>query len=123
MGYPPLHFYQNVCRSNEALLVGFAASPNRINVALTRARRGLIVVGDLATLSSNPTWKLLIDHIRRYGKEVNDQFLGFEPQQHPSFDVLNGRVLKAILHLNPSVNKNIGGVIGAHEGPRGKVHL
>ena len=120
---PHLHFYKNVCRSNEALHVGFASSPNRINMALTRARRGLIVVGDLATLSSNPTWKLLIDHIRRYGKEVNDQFLGFEPQQHPSFDVLNGRVLKAILQLNPSVNKNIGGVIGAHEGPRGKVHL
>jgi hypothetical protein len=38
---------------------------------------------------------------------VNDEFLGFEPKQHPSFDVLNGRVLKAILDLNLSVNKKM----------------
>jgi hypothetical protein len=102
-------------------MVGFAANPNRINVSLTRARRCLIVLGDLATLSSNPTWKLLIDHIRRFGNDVDSQSLGFLTSQYPSFDVTKGRILTAILNLNLYVNKNIGGVIGANEGSRGKV--
>eukprot|EP00913_Durusdinium_trenchii_P009080 g8536.t1 len=36
-----------------------------LNVALTRARRGLVVLGDSATLSTDPNWKAFLDHCRQ----------------------------------------------------------
>lgn len=44
-------------RSNEQCRIGFLADVRRLNVALTRARRGLIVIGSRTTLNSNPTWR------------------------------------------------------------------
>ncbi|HIC09110.1 MAG TPA: hypothetical protein EYO62_03565, partial [Aquificales bacterium] len=40
----------------------------RLNVAITRAKRKLILVGDAKTLSSHPVYKKLIDYIREKGK-------------------------------------------------------
>ena len=34
----------------------------RLNVALTRARRALLVVGCRATLSADPVWQSFIEH-------------------------------------------------------------
>ncbi len=48
-------------RSNADAQVGFLADERRLNVALTRAKRKLIVVGDSATLSSDATWRSLFD--------------------------------------------------------------
>lgn len=49
-------------RSNTDGEVGFLADVRRLNVAITRARRKLIVVGDSATLSNHDAWRALFDH-------------------------------------------------------------
>jgi hypothetical protein len=48
-------------RANPEGRVGFLRDLRRINVGLTRARKGLFVVGHAQTLSSNATWKGLLD--------------------------------------------------------------
>eukprot|EP00884_Botryococcus_braunii_P001927 jgi/Botrbrau1/11735/Bobra.0195s0062.1 len=54
-------------RSNPRRAVGFLADPRRLNVAITRAKRGLIVLGCRETLSADPVWRAYlgwIDHHR-----------------------------------------------------------
>ncbi|CAK9113800.1 unnamed protein product [Durusdinium trenchii] len=45
--------------------LGILADGHILNVALTRARRGLVVLGDSATLSTDPNWKAFLDHCRQ----------------------------------------------------------
>lgn len=49
-------------RSNEQGEIGFLADTRRTNVALTRARRKLIVIGDSATLGSHPFYGKLLEY-------------------------------------------------------------
>ena len=51
-------------RSNLEQNVGFLAEPRRLNVALTRAKRGLIVIGDPSTLRSDKNWQAWLEYIR-----------------------------------------------------------
>ncbi|KXN84450.1 NFX1-type zinc finger-containing protein 1, partial [Leucoagaricus sp. SymC.cos] len=48
--------------------IGFLKSPNRINVALSRAKHGLYVLGNAANLRQNPTWSTILDEM-----EARDQ--------------------------------------------------
>lgn len=54
-------------RSNDAGEIGFLADSRRTNVALTRARRKLIVVGDSATLGRHPFYADLLDYFDLHG--------------------------------------------------------
>jgi hypothetical protein len=55
-------------RSNRWGNIGFMDEPKRINVALTRARMGLIIVGDAATLMrTNPRWRSFLRFVDQKG--------------------------------------------------------
>ena len=54
-------------RSNEDGQLGFLADVRRMNVALTRARRKLIVIGDGATISRHPFYAGLLAYAERIG--------------------------------------------------------
>ncbi|MDA1013671.1 MAG: IGHMBP2 family helicase [Planctomycetota bacterium] len=54
-------------RSNTIGEIGFLADARRMNVALTRARRKLIVVGDSATLGGNEFYTALFEYFESIG--------------------------------------------------------
>jgi superfamily I DNA and/or RNA helicase len=54
-------------RSNTTGEIGFLADTRRMNVALTRARRKLIVIGDSATLAHHPFYVALLDYFESIG--------------------------------------------------------
>ncbi|MBD1396231.1 AAA family ATPase [Pontibacter sp. JH31] len=57
----------SLVRSNERGEIGFLADVRRMNVAMTRARRKLIIVGDSATLSLNPFFAELLTYVESIG--------------------------------------------------------
>ena len=54
-------------RCNDARSVGFLADQRRLNVAITRAKRGLVLVGDEQTLSASPVWRDYLRFLRKKG--------------------------------------------------------
>ncbi len=61
----------SLVRSNDQGEIGFLADERRLNVALTRARRRLIVIGDSATLSCHPFFMELIAYFESIGGYVS----------------------------------------------------
>lgn len=57
----------SLTRSNEMGIIGFLSDYRRLNVAMTRAKKKLIIIGDGATLSSNELYLDLIDHVEKEG--------------------------------------------------------
>ena len=51
--------YISLVRSNDQGNVGFLADERRLNVAMTRAKRKLVIIGDLATLTNHPLYRQL----------------------------------------------------------------
>lgn len=54
-------------RSNDKSEVGFLGDIRRTNVAMTRAKKKLIMVGDSATLGSHPFYSELLDYVQNKG--------------------------------------------------------
>ena len=58
-------------RSNNHQGIGFLSDARRLNVALTRAQSGLIIVGNGRVLSRHPLWNKLLTHYKQYGLVVS----------------------------------------------------
>ena len=56
----------SLVRSNPEGEIGFLADVRRTNVALTRARRKLLVIGDSATLSTHPFYRRLLEYFESH---------------------------------------------------------
>jgi superfamily I DNA and/or RNA helicase len=57
----------DLVRSNERGELGFLTDTRRMNVALTRARRLLLVVGDSATLGGHDYYRAFLDGVEQHG--------------------------------------------------------
>ncbi len=54
--------YISLVRSNDSMEIGFLSDTRRMNVALTRAKKKLVVIGDSATLGNHPFYKNFLDY-------------------------------------------------------------
>lgn len=54
----------SLVRSNEKGQIGFLTDLRRMNVAITRARMKLCIIGEVATLARHPFYKALFDYIQ-----------------------------------------------------------
>ena len=57
----------SLVRSNLQAEIGFLQDIRRMNVAMTRARRKLLIVGDSATLSAHPFYRRMIEYLDALG--------------------------------------------------------
>jgi ATP-dependent RNA/DNA helicase IGHMBP2 len=58
----------SLVRSNDQGEVGFLSDTRRMNVAMTRARRLLIVVGDSATIGRHKFYEAFLDYVQTHGE-------------------------------------------------------
>jgi ATP-dependent RNA/DNA helicase IGHMBP2 len=59
--------YISMVRSNDRGEIGFLADIRRMNVAMTRARKKLVIVGDSATLTYDPFYKEFVEYTEDIG--------------------------------------------------------
>ncbi|KAN0066277.1 ATP-dependent RNA helicase [Thecaphora frezii] len=66
-------------RSNEHQGIGFLSDPRRLNVALTRARYGLVILGNPKVLNKHPLWHYLLVHYKEKGCLVEGVLSNLQP--------------------------------------------
>ena len=81
-------------RSSESQGIGFLSDPRRLNVALTRARLGIIFLGNPRVLSKNALWAALLLHFKEYDclvegplNNLQSSYMTFaRPRRNPASD-------------------------------------
>ena len=58
--------YISMTRSNADGIIGFLSDTRRMNVAMTRARKKLVIIGDSATLSRHPFYAGFIAYAEKH---------------------------------------------------------
>lgn len=66
-------------RSNEHQGIGFLSDPRRLNVALTRAKYGVVILGNPKVLSKQPLWHHLLMHYKEKGCLVEGPLNNLQP--------------------------------------------
>jgi superfamily I DNA and/or RNA helicase len=61
----------DLVRSNDQGELGFLTDVRRMNVAITRAKRWLLVLGDGALMTRHPYYKALLAHAEKTGAWVS----------------------------------------------------
>ncbi|WP_457561677.1 IGHMBP2 family helicase [Caminibacter pacificus] len=63
----------SLVRANDKEEIGFLSDVRRLNVAITRPKRKLIIIGDAKTLKVHKTYENLIEYVKKNGvyKEIN----------------------------------------------------
>lgn len=59
--------YISLVRSNEKGEIGFLSNTRRMNVAITRARKKLVVIGDSATIGQHDFYASFLDYVNEIG--------------------------------------------------------
>ncbi len=59
--------YISLVRSNDKNEIGFLSDYRRMNVAMTRARKLLVVIGDSATIGNNPFYAQFLEYCEKNG--------------------------------------------------------
>eukprot|EP00934_Nitzschia_sp_Nitz4_P000182 Nitzschia sp. Nitz4//scaffold53_size117307//33744//36839//NITZ4_003763-RA/size117307-processed-gene-0.7-mRNA-1//1//CDS//3329554184//182//frame0 len=81
-------------RSSETQGIGFLSDPRRLNVALTRARLGIVFLGNPRVLSKNALWAALLLHFKEYDclvegplNHLQPSYMTFaRPRRNPASD-------------------------------------
>ena len=110
----------SLVRSNPDTKLGFLGTEdgkNRMNVAQSRAKRGLYFIGNTECLRGAPHWKQLLDMLQERGS-VGDQFPQICPR-HP--DVKN--FAQEAEHVGTLEKKLWGQLVAADIGPRFSLNL
>jgi superfamily I DNA and/or RNA helicase len=63
--------YMSLVRSNDKKEIGFLNDTRRMNVAMTRAREKLVVIGDSATLANHSFYKDFINYAESVGAYIS----------------------------------------------------
>lgn len=66
-------------RSNEHQGIGFLNDPRRLNVALTRAKYGNVILGNPKVLSKHPLWHYLLTHYKERNCLVEGPLSNLQP--------------------------------------------
>ncbi|KAK8850599.1 hypothetical protein IAR55_004518 [Kwoniella newhampshirensis] len=66
-------------RSNEHQGIGFLNDPRRLNVALTRAKYGVVILGNPKVLSKHPLWLYLLTHFKEKSCFVEGPLSNLQP--------------------------------------------
>jgi len=67
--------FMTTVRSNSRKEVGFLADKRRLNVAITRCRTGLVIVGDASTLEADRDWRAWIEWAEKEDIITGDKIL------------------------------------------------